>query len=96
MYTMYYMHAKPHLGGKQKFYLETHNECVVILLCYHLMIFTDFIPNNDINGTFIMGYAFVICIAEILFSNIALMLYQIAKAQQLERKKQRIQKQYER
>ena len=77
VFTMYYLSIKPHAGGKIKYYNEMHNEIVIIILCYHMFIFTNFIPNNDIDATFTMGYSFIFFITEILFSNISIMFYKM-------------------
>ena len=60
-----------------------------------MFIFTNFVPKDDINAVFTMGDSFVLWIAEILISNIAIMFYKIGKSTASQRRKDKIQKQYE-
>ena len=46
-FSMYYIGVKPHMGGNIKFMIETHNEIVIICLCYHMFIYTEFV--RDVN-----------------------------------------------
>ena len=96
-YLFYYVAVKPHTGGQTKFVQEFHNELMIVILCYHLFIFSDFMPILDKKDNFAiyyMGYSFVFCIVEILVVNIIIIFYKSIKSEILDRKKERRQNEY--
>ena len=94
-FSMYYVSHRPHMGGRKKLYNESHNEAVIIILCYHMFLFDNFIPKTDINTIFIMGYSFVFWIGEILFVNIFILFFDILNEQKNKRAKAKKQEAYE-
>lgn len=85
------------MGGKTKYYQEAHNELMIIVLCYHMFIFTNFMPQQDgkTTGIFVMGNSFIFCIVEILVVNIIIIFKGFVKDQITDRIKERSQKAYE-
>ena len=76
---MYYIGTQPHSGGKKKFYIESHNECMIIVLSYHMFMFTDYVPAENVVFIYDLGNSFVICIGEILFLNLGMLFVDMAK-----------------
>ena len=77
-FAMYYLGVKPHMGGQIKYYVEFHNEWIIIILTYHMFVFTNFVPKNDFTAIYTMGHSFILWIAEILFINIFIMFYKLS------------------
>ena len=94
-FSMYYIGVRPHLGGKRKLLTESHNESMIIFLTYHMFLFTDFVPMENVDFVYDVGNSFVMVIAEILFVNIGLLVFDMANEQRLKKKKQRAQMEYE-
>ena len=97
LFSFYYIGTMPHMGGKTKYYQEAHNELMIIVLCYHMFIFTNFMPQQDgkTTGIFVMGNSFIFCIVEILVVNIIIIFKGFVKDQITDRIKERSQKAYE-
>ena len=64
---------------------------MIIVLCYHMFIFTNFMPTEDgkTEAIFAMGYSFIFVLVEILVVNIIIIFKGFIKGQIMARKKER-------
>ena len=53
--------------------METFNECTCVLLMYHIMCFSDFVPEAETRSS--LGISFIVCI----FGNVTVHLFFMAK-----------------
>lgn len=70
-YIMYYSGVRPHTDWK-RFKLELFNEIVIMVMCYHLMLFTYFVVDDSTQ--FVMGYSYVFFLALVFVVNIGQMV----------------------
>jgi hypothetical protein len=90
---MYYIGTRPR-GGGRRFRMEASNECGIIFLSYHMLPFTSWIDNQELQ--FVLGYSFTATIGYILVANVSNMLYVQGLAQTSSWRKFRNQQAYER
>jgi hypothetical protein len=89
---MYYIGTRPR-GGGRRFRMEASNECGIIFLSYHMLPFTSWIHNQELQ--FVLGYSFTATIGYVLISNVLSMLYTQYLAQVSSWRKFRNQRAYE-
>ena len=65
-HSVYYISVRPQ-GDFRRFRTELSNECAVLLLSYHMFLFTPFVPQQDTQ--FSIGYSFIGVITYVLVSN---------------------------
>jgi hypothetical protein len=85
-YLVWYGASRPHIDRK-RIIIELFNEFMIMIFCYHLMIYTDFVTVNSMQ--FLMGYSNIIFFIIIAFVNIGLM---IVKSVEKAKRKRRLDK----
>lgn len=72
LYIVFYGGNKPHWDSR-RVSLELFNEVMILVACYHLMCFSDFIIDADTQ--FSMGYSFVAVILVVVVVNVVVVVY---------------------
>jgi hypothetical protein len=57
--------------------MELYNECMILMCCYHLFIFTDFV--RDPHPTFDVGLSYVLLTAKLVFVNVCNIVFTIGR-----------------
>jgi hypothetical protein len=71
LYVAFYASARPH-EERFRVRLEIFNECLIMILNYHMLLFSGFTLAKDY--TFYLGYTFVITAATMTFTNLYFMV----------------------
>ena len=85
-YLFWYGASTAHIDRK-RIAIEMFNEFMIMIFCYHLMIYTDFVTVNSMQ--FLMGYSNIIFFIIIAFVNIGIM---IVKSVEKAKRKRRLDK----
>jgi hypothetical protein len=72
MYILSYIGNKPHWDSN-RVKLEVFNEIMILVACYHLICFSEFIVDSDTQ--FNMGYSFVALIVCVIVFNVTIVVY---------------------
>lgn len=72
LYMIWYVNLRPH-EDKYVFFVLSWNEVMHLILCYHLVCFTDLVQNE--NAKFQMGYSMVGCCSILVFSNLFFIVF---------------------
>jgi hypothetical protein len=71
LYLIFYGGARPH-ESRFRVRMEIFNECMLMVLNYHMLLFSGFTLAKDYN--FYLGYTFVITAATMTFVNLGYMI----------------------
>jgi len=71
MYLMFYGSSRPH-ESRFRIRMEIFNECMIMILNYHMLLFSGFTLARDYN--FYFGYTFVLTAAVMTFVNLGFMI----------------------
>ena len=74
VYTMWFTHLRPQ-ALREDFYIQFFNETSVLLCCYHMMVLTDFVQDEE--TIFIVGYSFVVTTGLMIFVNLGRLIINI-------------------
>ena len=78
-YIIYYAGNRPHFE-KERAYIETFNEAMIMVMNYHMVSFSNFNVSHE--SQFTMGYSFVASVVFVIAANLAsvgIALYNKAK-----------------
>lgn len=88
---MYYFGFAPHFSMK-KLLIEGFNDVVIIILSYHLFLFTWFV--EDLSAQYYIGQSFIMFFLVIIFVNLCFMMNNVYHRCVSKRRKKRYQKAY--
>ena len=74
LYIIFYGYVLPH-SDKNRTKLEIINECLIMIMNYHTLCFTDF--NASSEAQFMTGYSYIALVFVIILINIGSMVYKI-------------------
>ena len=66
VHAAYYIGVRPQEGSR-RYRMEAANECVILLLSYHMFLFTPFVAQPHTQYT--IGFSFIGVVAFLLLSN---------------------------
>lgn len=81
-YVIVYATIRPHIFAR-RFRLEIFNECMIMIFNYHMLLWTDFCFDNEVQ--YAVGNSFQACLLVLAFVNLFLML---SKAMEKYKRKQ--------
>jgi len=71
VYFAWYVACRPH-ETKERTRLEIFNECIIQMITYHLIAFSDLVVDSE--GKFIMGYSYIGFVLLLVASNCTVMV----------------------